>query len=211
MEAEEDLVTMLYYLGFLTIKENQGGQSILKMPNRTVESLYSKLYLGYMNKTLALNTADLNRAVTDMLNNGSVVQFGEFLHKCLALLSDYDFAYMNEQGIKNFVVAFLRMYQNINLETELVVANGRIDLAVFPTLLYTFKHYYIFELKYLSKANYGKKDTGEAAYNAIRAKAIKQLNQYRTSEIVTDVEKVARVHKIVMVAIKDDVRIEEIP
>jgi hypothetical protein len=205
MESEDDLVTMLFYMGFLTIKENQGKESLLTIPNRTIDSLYSELYLGYVSRMLVPSIYELSKAVGDLLESGNPETFRQFLEKNLSRLDDNDFTHMNEQGVKNFVIAYLRLYQGIEVETEISVPCGRIDVAIFPTLLYTYRHYHIFEMKYISKAQYSDKE-----YAKQRTHAIEQLGRYRVSKKITDLERLAPVHKLVMMVVKDKVTIEEV-
>ncbi|MDR1800754.1 MAG: ATP-binding protein [Lachnospiraceae bacterium] len=205
MENKTDLVTMLYYLGFLTVKNIDAGRPVLGVPNRTIEMLYSELYLGYLNRLLLPTIDDLHGAVTSLVRKGDTQPFICFLHKNLSLLDDFDFSKMNEQGIKNFIIAYLRLYQNIHLETEIDVEKGRIDLAILPTPLYTFSHYYVIEIKYISKA----KDS-EAVRTQKRQEALAQLNNYKTSQKLTDAEKFVTIHKLYMRVIKDEVDIEEV-
>jgi len=205
MQSRHDVLSMLFYLGFLTIRENYGGQSLLTIPNRTVEELYTKLYLGYMNDLLEPGTSELNGCVINMLRNGDTKPFVDFLHKNLSLLDDHDFDHMNEQGIKNFIVAYLRLYQNIRLETELSVEEGRIDIAILPALLHRFKHYYLIEIKYISASGNTK-----AERNKKRKEALAQLVKYKKSQRVIEAEEFATVHKLYMQVIKNNVTVEEI-
>jgi len=112
---------------------------------------------------------------------------------------------MNEQGIKNFVVAYLRLYQNIHLETELDVEQGRIDVAILPSLLYRFEHYYIIEIKYISKTSDSEEERAKK-----RDEALEQLGRYKSSQKITDAEKYVTVHKLYMRVIKDEVTLEEV-
>jgi hypothetical protein len=206
MESRDDLISMLYYLGFLTIQDNVRGESRLGIPNRTIENLYARLYLNYMNKRLVPSFAPLNAAVNGLIMDGDYEPFREFLEQNLSLLMPNDFDKMNEQGIKNFVVAYLRLYQNIHLETELnVEGGGRIDVAILPTPLYTFSHYYVMELKYIKK-----KDDTPSARDTKRKEAIDQLERYRSSQRVAEAEKLVPIHKLIVLTVKDKVFIEEL-
>ncbi|MDR1764720.1 MAG: AAA family ATPase [Lachnospiraceae bacterium] len=206
MESQDDLISMMYYLGFLTIRENQTHQSMLGIPNRTIEALYSNLYLSYVNRRLIPSLSDLNVAVNAMLQRGDYGVFLKYLAKNLSLLSDHDFDHMNEQGIKNFIIAYLRLYQDIHLETELDVGGGNhIDAAILPAPLTKFDHYYVVEMKYLSKA----KDT-PAARAAKRAEAMGQLSRYRASAKVAEVEKHFPIHKLIILVVKNEVTAEEV-
>jgi len=205
MATSQDMLSMLFYLGFLTVKETINNTSLLTIPNRTVEELYSRLYLGYISDLLLPDVAQIDDFVTKMLHKGDTKPFAEFLHRNLKRLNDHDFDHMNEQGIKNFVVAYLRLYQNIHMETELDVEGGRIDIAILPAILVKFSHYYVIEIKYISA---GKNTLSERRKK--RNEALAQLNKYKTSQIIIDSEKVAAVHKLYMQVIKDMVTIEEI-
>jgi len=205
MESRADMVSMLYYLGLLTVAGSEDGEPLLRVPNKTVEALYSQLYLGYLSDELVPGFDDLGTAVGAMLLRGDVGPFRGFLHKNLSLLSDHDFDHMNEQGIKNFVVAYLRLYQNITLLTELETESGRIDVAVLPTLLHVYSHYYIMELKYISKSKYS-----EAEYERQLGEAKEQLARYRGSEKLAEVEKRVLLHKLAIIVVKDEVYIEEL-
>jgi hypothetical protein len=205
MESRDDLLSMLYYLGFLTIRKNIYGESLLITPNRTVEVLYSELYLRYISNLLVPSIAELSTAVNKMLHLGETEDFRIFLEKNLSQLCDHDFDHMNEQGIKNFIIAYLRLYQNIHLETELDVEKGRIDVAILPALLHTFSHYYVIEIKYISKA----KDSATQRKEK-RKEALTQLNKYKHCHKVLEAEKIALIHKLIILVVKDEVSIEEV-
>jgi hypothetical protein len=207
METSSDLISMMYYMGFLTIKENQGKQSMLGVPNRTIEALYSNLYLSYVNSRLIPDLSDLDTVVNALLQKGDHEPFRLFLEKNLSRLMPNDFDHMNEQGIKNFIVAYLRLYQDIHLETEMSVeGGGRIDVAMLPAPLYTFRHYYVMELKYLSQ-----NADSPSARAEKRKEAIEQLERYRSSRRVAEAEKLVPIHKVIVLTVKDKVFIEEIP
>ncbi|MDR1766018.1 MAG: ATP-binding protein [Lachnospiraceae bacterium] len=205
MEKQDDFVSMLYYLGLLTIQDSTDNRSILTIPNRTVEDLYSHIYLGYVNHHLVPSIDALTAAVNDMLLDGHTDAFVGYVHHFLSYLDDHDFDHMNEQGIKNIFLAFLRLYQNMRVESEIDVPGGRIDLALFDTPLHTYAHYYVIELKYLSKAMDTPKNRTDK-----RLEAIKQLERYRDYGPIADLESRARVHRLVVLTIKDEVTVEEI-
>ena len=48
--TETDLVSMLYYLGYLTIEDEEIGYPKLNIPNKVMKEIYSEYFLEILNE-----------------------------------------------------------------------------------------------------------------------------------------------------------------
>lgn len=54
--GDQEMISMLYYLGYLTIKGEEFGEPNLKIPNRVMRELYSEYFLESIEKELQFRT-----------------------------------------------------------------------------------------------------------------------------------------------------------
>ena len=66
--TEKDLISMLYYLGYLTIEDEEVGYPKLSIPNRIMKEIYSEYFLKILKENMEIseNYAEIAREIKNM-------------------------------------------------------------------------------------------------------------------------------------------------
>ncbi len=168
------LVSLLFYMGYLTIREKRGLRLYLTMPNLVLESLYLE-YMQAMLMTRAQIRIDGMRrdAMMGDLVEGKIDLLIELTEQMLKGLSNRDYQQFDEKYIK---VVMLSLLSNVNIyiphsEYE-VSADGYVDLYLQAAFEPEQSAHYFIELKYV-KARAAKQTQKNKADDGRR-----QLQQY---------------------------------
>ena len=147
---EETLISLLFYMGYLTIRPQPGFGVTLSMPNLVLESLY----LDYM-EHLLMSRASVqirDREKFEMWQDllaGKIDRLLALAEKLLKGLSNRDYEQFDEKYIK---VVLLSLLSDVNIyiphsEYE-VSADGYVDLYLQAAFQPAQSAHYFFELKY---------------------------------------------------------------
>ena len=145
------LVSLLFYMGYLTIAGQRGSRIYFKMPNLVLESLY----LDYMQHLLmrraqiCIDNMQRDNMISDLLD-GKIDLLIRLTEKMLKGLSNRDYQQFDEKYIK---VVMLSLLSDVNLyiphsEYE-VSADGYIDLYLQAAFQPKQSAHYFIELKYV--------------------------------------------------------------
>ena len=145
------LVSLLFYMGYLTIAGRRGSRISLKMPNLVLESLYLDYMQHLLMRRAQIRIDDMIRdeMISDLLD-GKIDLLIELTEKMLKGLSNRDYQQFDEKYIK---VVMLSLLSNVNLyiphsEYE-VGADGYVDLYLQAAFEPETSAHYFFELKYV--------------------------------------------------------------
>ena len=91
--TETDLVSMLYYLGYLTIAGEVFEKPELKIPNKVMKELYSEYFMEILKKAtdLQVTESDYNEMLREIALEGKIDKIVEMLEKYLNNLSNRDY------------------------------------------------------------------------------------------------------------------------
>ncbi|BBE31244.1 hypothetical protein OSSY52_13850 [Tepiditoga spiralis] len=169
----DDVKTLLFYLGFLTI-ESKGFVMNLKIPNYSIKKIYSEYFLE-MIKTRAKNYIDTGKikiAIRKLLVDGNINSLANEIEDVLKKLSDRDFQSFSEKHIKMLLFSYLILTPWAYVKSEYPVEGGYIDLAMFKRYEEV-PYNAIIELKYIKK-----KDYTEKVYQEKIKEAVNQIKRY---------------------------------
>ena len=81
--AERELVSMLYYLGYLTIAEEKLGKAELKIPNKVMEEIYSEYFMKILNEEaqMEIKEDEYNEMLKETALEGRIDKIVEMLQK----------------------------------------------------------------------------------------------------------------------------------
>jgi hypothetical protein len=174
---ESSFVSLLFYMGFLTIKESYLDELRLVIPNFSIQTVY----WGYMRQLVKESSPDttveekmLKEAVNALAMEGDLYRFIDYVSKnAFSKLSDYDLQYFNEKYIKMLLLAYLFLKSVYIPISEYEVDSGRIDIFLqrnpkFPEINYE----WVLELKYC------KTTAKESEIAEKRREGLEQLNKY---------------------------------
>ena len=100
--TEMDLISMLYYLGYLTIAGEEFEKPKLKVPNKVMKEIYSEYFLEILKEEtdLQIRESDYNEMLREIALEGKIDKIIEMLGKYLKNLSNRDFIKFDEKYIK---------------------------------------------------------------------------------------------------------------
>ena len=161
--AEPDnFISLLYFLGLLTIEKEHRGKYMLKIPNETVRQIYYE-YIREAYRDTEIFSIDffrLGNLFSDMAYEGKwkevISYITEEMKKQTALR---DLIY-GEKSIQTFLRAYLNISNYYITKTEKELNRGYADILLLPNL-HSFPelpYSYIFEIKYLKSKESSKKE-----------------------------------------------------
>lgn len=174
-------VSLLFYLGLLTIGGVTEGLLTLKIPNYAIKTLYWDYFRRLLAERhhVAMETADVTQATRDLAWRGEIGTLAHYVAEhVLQKLSRRDFRHFDEKHIKVILFSLLGMTDFYLCHSEREVERGFIDLfltrgARFPELPFE----WLIELKYL-------KEGERAQLEAVKDEARAQLQKYASSDEV---------------------------
>lgn len=146
----ENLVSLMYYMGLLSIARYERGRVLLKIPNATVRQQFfdymSRVYDNLVSWKIDENVmSDLGYSFAW---NGEHEPFMRYVANCMTDISDNrDFGPQGEAFVKGFILGQFGTNLNYYLAySEHVEGHGYSDIFLEPRL--GAPHAYVFEIKY---------------------------------------------------------------
>lgn len=178
MYDRDYFVSLLFYMGLLTIDRRERIKLLLGIPNYVIKTVFWE-YIGTSLKkdyNLSVDTGDLLDAIEYMAYDGKVTPFIEYISKnVLKILSNRDMMEFDEKYIKVILFSYLAASRAYKANSEREVENGYMDIylerdARMPDI----KYEWLLELKYVRKSDRNKLEQ-------IKADGLRQLNKYAGS------------------------------
>ena len=130
-----------------------------------------------------------------------------YMWDCYKQLSSVRDSIEGERNIQGFFMAYLSLCSYYIIAPELELSHGYCDFFLLPNMThYQANHSYIFELKYLSKADYTEEKAQEQWNDAVE-----QINRYAVAPKVEALRQGTQLHKVIVQFCGwDAVRMEEV-
>ena len=200
--TETDLVSMLYYLGYLTIAGEEFEKPELKIPNRVMKEIYSEYFLQILSKTadLRINENEYNEMLREIALEGKINKITEMLEKYLKNLSNRDYIKFDEKYIKLIFYCIAMNLRIFRLKSEMEVQRKYPDILLIPKDKEKGYKGVMIEFKYLKKEEANKlKEKQEEAR--------KQIEEYKRFEEIKEIE---NINCYTVVVINSEIYIEKI-
>ncbi len=200
--TEMDLISMLYYLGYLTIAGEEFEKPELKVPNKVMKEIYSEYFLEILKEEtdLQIRESDYNEMLREIALEGKIDKIIEMLGKYLKNLSNRDFIKFDEKYIKIIFYCIAMNLKIFRLKSEMEVQKKYPDILLIPKDASKGYNGVMIEFKYLKKEEAGKlKEKQEEAK--------KQIKEYGEFEEIRDLK---NIYKYTVVAVNDEIYVEEI-
>jgi len=202
---KDDFLSLLFYLGYLTIDSFYAGMMKLKVPNYVVK----ELYFSFFEKLLAeeykyeLDVSNIRAALSSLAMEGDNRQLITCIETVLRSMSNRDSIKMDEKYIKTVCFTLCMLSKCYLVESENEVGKGYTDIQLMKRPGIDVAYYAVIEFKYLSKTD-GKEENITRKLNEAR----NQLIRYQDSPKFKEME---RLKKWAVVFVQDEcVRNEEI-
>ena len=100
--TEKDLVSMLFYLGYLTIVGQEFEMAKLKIPNKVMQEIYSEYFIKIISNNANMQVLDSEYAeiLREIAMEGKIDKLAELAQKFLENLSNRDYVKFDEKYVK---------------------------------------------------------------------------------------------------------------
>jgi hypothetical protein len=177
---ESYFISLLFYMGLLTIREPYRFQLKLCIPNYSVKTIYWEYLAKQITETspdITIRSQPLNDAIYSLAMEGDLFQFISYVSEnVFSKLSEYDLLRFDEKYIQILLLAYLFMSKIYIPTSEYETVPGRADIFLHRNpLLPEIKYEWIFEIKFC------KTSASDTAVAAKRNEGLDQLKQYLNS------------------------------
>jgi hypothetical protein len=170
---QDDLVSLLFYMGFLTIKSEELNIYTFGFPNYVIKKLYADFFFFSIleRAQLPINNKPVNNAVVEMAQTGNAKAFFEQVKLILKYFSTRDAAHFNENSLKAIIISLLHQQNFYYIHSEYETDWAYMDVFLEAIRGQKPKYEVAMELKYVKKA-------GKTAVDTIFKAANVQLQAY---------------------------------
>ena len=185
--TEYDLISLLFYMGWVTIKEMDEGLHRFVIPNHVVKELYYDYFIDIIEREYGLNRLipKIQTALIELSKNNNP-------HPFLAVVKtiiDKDLSFRDAQGfdekhLKMLMIPYLSLSASHYVKSEEEWENGYVDVLLLKRPNIVTKYNFLIELKYVKKAdeNVKDKDTKELYVAKVEKEARVQIQKYIQSD-----------------------------
>jgi Predicted AAA-ATPase/PD-(D/E)XK nuclease superfamily len=171
--TQNDLVSLLFYMGFLTIKSKQLSRHTFGFPNYVIKKLYADYFFNsILNKAqLPFNNGPVNDAIDAMAQTGNPKDFFEQVKLVLKYFSTRDSAHFNENTLKAIIISLLHQQNFYYIHSEYETDWTYMDVFLEAIRGQTPQYEVAMELKFVQKG-------GKKAVDTLLKAAKVQLQDY---------------------------------
>ncbi len=199
--TETDLVSMLYYLGYLTIEGDEVGYPKLNIPNNVMKEIYSDYFLKILREEINIDVNDnYTEIAREIAIEGKIDKIIEMLEKYLKNLSNRDYVKFDEKYIKLIFYCIAMNLKIFRLKSEMEVKRKYPDILLIPKDQSKGYKGVMIEFKYLKKGE-------ESKLKEKQKEAKEQIKEYGEFE---EIKELKNIYKYTVVAVNDKIYVEEI-
>ena len=200
--TENDMISMLYYLGYLTISGELVGIPELTIPNKVMKEIYADYFMQMMDKEAEFridNNAN-QEILIQLAQEGRIDKIVEILKIYLNNLSNRDLIKFDEKYIKLIFYCIAMNIKAYSTKSEMEVNRNYPDILLVPRDNSKGYKAVMVEFKYIKK--------GEVAKLEDKQKEAKeQIERYSSFEDIKDIQ---GLRKYTIVVSTNDIYVEEI-
>ena len=200
--TEIDMISMLYYLGYLTISGNLVGIPELTIPNKVMKEIYASYFMQLMNKEaeFRIDNSTNQEILIQLAMEGRIDKIVEVLRIYLNNLSNRDLIKFDEKYIKLIFYCIAMNINSYSTKSEMEVNRNYPDILLVPRDRTKGYKSIMVEFKYLKK--------GETAKLEDKQKeAREQIERYSEFDDIKDIE---GLRKYTIVVARNELYVEEI-
>ena len=200
--TEADIISMLYYLGYLTISGEKLGLPELTIPNKVMKEIYAEYFMQIMNKEAEFridNTAS-QQILEEIALEGKIDKMVEMLRIYLNNLSNRDLIKFDEKYIKLIFYCLAMNMKIYSTKSEMEVNRNYPDILLVPRDRSKGYKAIMVEFKYLKKGEVAKLEDKQK-------EAREQIERYCTFDDIKDIE---GLRKYTIVVASNEIYVQEI-
>ncbi len=200
--TEIDMISMLYYLGYLTISGNLIGIPELTIPNKVMKEIYASYFMQLMNKEaeFRIDSSTNQEILIQLAMEGRIDKIVEVLKIYLNNLSNRDLIKFDEKYIKLIFYCIAMNINSYSTKSEMEVNRNYPDILLVPRDRTKGYKSIMVEFKYLKKGE-------KAKLEDKKKEAREQIERYSQFDDIKDIE---GLRKYTIVVATDEIYVEEI-
>ncbi len=200
--TQEDLVSMLYYLGYLTIAGENFGVPELTVPNKVMKEIYADYFMQILKKEteFAVQQQDYVTIAKELAEEGKIDKMVELVGTYLNNLSNRDYIKFDEKYVKLIFYCIAMNLKIFRTKSEMEVQRKYPDLLIMPREKEKGYYSVMVEFKYLKKEEESKREEKQK-------EAKEQIKEYANMEEIKQIDKIK---KYTIIAVNDCIYVEEI-
>lgn len=204
--GEKELISLLFYLGYLTIKEIGFSKYKFQIPNDVIKEIYSNYFLEYISRkaNIVIDSIDTETINKELLLEGKVEKLLDVLKEFLTNLSNRNYARFDEKYVKVIFYSICRMLGTLYVKSELEVGGKYADILLVPKEEIRERYSILIEFKYIKQEDY---DRDNEILQQKQEQAKEQIEVYRKSE---EIQMLPKLKCYSIVVIKDRIELKEI-
>ena len=204
--GEKELISLLYYLGYLTIVDKGYSKCKFKFPNEVIRKIYSEYFLAYISQKAKIETdnIDTESINEEILEHGETTKILDILGQYLTNLSNRDYQKFDEKYIKVIFYSICRMLGTMIVKSELEIGGKYSDILLIPKEKWADRYGVLIEFKYIKQEDYNKDNS---LLEKAQKEAREQIKKYKKTE---EIQAIPKLRSYTVVAIKDKLVVEEI-
>lgn len=201
--TQHDFLSLLFYMGMLSIEAPDFDGVILRTPNYVMKELYYKYYYKLLEERqlMPFATPKLRNAVLEMAKYGKVDSLKELLQAILLAHSNRDKANFSEKHIKTLFITLFYVSGIYLVDSEPETERKYMDVLLIGNIQYNIPYNYLFELKYIKKKSISAKELAN-----VRQETIAQLEAYKSSP---KVQNIANLQSYILIVVDKELKILE--
>ena len=180
---EYDFLSLLFYMGLLTIQEADLSKLKLQIPNEVIRELYYQYFLEQiqLQASLEINAPDVADCVLALAKYNNPQPLVKLLENTLEQLSNRDWPGFSEKHLKTILIAYLYSVGIYHIQSEPELKQKYPDLLLRRRPPYEPPYQLMIELKFLYKKDAAKAET-------VAAQGREQVRSYLQAEEVQELE-----------------------
>ncbi len=183
MYDQDYFISLLFYMGLLTIDKKYRNELILKIPNYVIKTIYWEYIQKRLSEEYKINFSlkQLKKSVGKLAYDGEIEPFIQYVSEnVLKQLSNRDLQRFDEKYIKIIFFSNLVNGEVYKIYSEREVEDGYIDLFLEKDSRYPDIEYeWLWELKYLKKE-------AKSRLEQVKKEGLAQLEEYAASKKFAD-------------------------
>ena len=200
--TETDMISMLFYLGYLTISGEYLGKPLLTVPNKVMKDIYADYFLKILEKEtdIKINESKYNQILEEIALEGKLDTIIEIMGQYMNNLSNRDFVKFEEKYVKLMFYCIAMNLDLYRVKSEMEVQRKYPDILLIPKKDQEKYYGVMIEFKYLKKEQ-------ENQLKEKQEEARKQIEEYSKFE---EIKAIPNLKKYAIVAVVDEIHVEEI-
>ncbi|WGZ95802.1 MAG: AAA family ATPase [Candidatus Thiothrix putei] len=170
----DDFISLLAYMGFVTIAGSTLTQTVFTIPNHVIRELYFQYFKVELERRNQIRIPDqaVLQAIETLALHDDIQPLINEMQGVLQLLSNRDFVKMDEKHVKTLLLTLLYQSPVYFIQSEREMNQRYPDILLLERSPYSVPHQHLIELKY------AKKSAKAEGWNAKRQEGIEQVHEY---------------------------------